>query len=330
MTPTHLVLSGGAFKGISFLGVMECLQRRNTLLLSSINTLAGSSVGGIIAVLIAIGYGTPEIFKFVVDIDFTKMINPDIMKLITHFGLDDGDLIVNKIKEYFTQKKIDPDITFSQLYELTKKRLIITVSCLGRGVRYLDHINEPGLSVITAVRMSFSIPFWFTPILYKGEYYVDGGLLDNVPMALFAAEAPENVLVIRTLYDDDNSPSSIPINFEQYGSSVAQTALVEIERLRLKTIKSKQLNTISVSVGHIKTESMINLTQAEKVEYVKAGYRTAQKYLESNSYLTLKIQSLPHHLLLKIWQYVHNRQYNDVLLAVRKSSGSRFNKDEKT
>jgi predicted patatin/cPLA2 family phospholipase len=38
------------------------------------------------------------------------------------------------------------------------------------------------MSVITAVRISCSIPVFFTPVLYNNCYYVDGGIKNNFPI----------------------------------------------------------------------------------------------------------------------------------------------------
>ena len=42
-----------------------------------------------------------------------------------------------------------------------------------------SHENTPDVSVLTAVRMSISVPFLFTPVEYNGNIYVDGGITYN-------------------------------------------------------------------------------------------------------------------------------------------------------
>ena len=38
------------------------------------------------------------------------------------------------------------------------------------------------MSVITAIRISISIPVFFTPVLYNNDYYVDGCITNNFPL----------------------------------------------------------------------------------------------------------------------------------------------------
>ena len=61
----HLVLSGGGLKGISFLGVLEYLQRHNKLNVHNLDTYAGSSAGAIISAMLCVGLTTAELFKSV-------------------------------------------------------------------------------------------------------------------------------------------------------------------------------------------------------------------------------------------------------------------------
>jgi predicted acylesterase/phospholipase RssA len=70
----------------------------------------------------------------------------------------------------------------------------------------INHLAFPDMSVIQAIAMSSAIPFLMTPILYKDEYYIDGGLVKHCPIP---DADPDTVLVVlidhkRTV--DLNSP----------------------------------------------------------------------------------------------------------------------------
>lgn len=317
----HLVISGGALKGVAFLGVLECLQRRAHLNIPTLKTIAGSSVGAMIACLLCVGFSTVELFQIIIDTNFAALANIEITKLLTHFGLDSGHLLVDKMRKFFSIKGYDPDITFASLYEATGIRLVVTVTCLGKGVKYFDHITQPDLSVLSAVRMSFAIPFLFTAVKYKDDYYVDGGLLDNVPMSIFADEPPNSVIVIRTSFAHPSDDScNIPINSpEDYFWMLLKTTLTEIERLRLKSVRTLHtMSTICIPSDEIETKSAVAITLEEKQKLFKAGYRAAWNYLSSDVRLTLNIQSLPEKLQLKIWKEVHKSRFETVLSAIAK------------
>jgi len=323
-TVKHLVISGGSFKGIAFLGVLECLQRKQKLVFKELETLAGSSVGAIIAGLLVVGYNVAEMFKLIVDTNFQELVDVHVSKLLTHFGLDSGHRLVTIIKNCFIAKGFDGDITFEELYAKTQQRLVVTASCLGKGITYFDYLSHPDLSVVTALRMSFGIPFLFTAVKYRGDYYVDGGLLDNCPLAILSKEAPDSILIIRASFRQDSAPAPLQrdrdgdcdddIDPETYLWLLMSTTLGEIERLRSAATRHLQsLSTIVVPTSELKIASLVSISLAEKERLFKAGYLAAKKYLESDAWLTLRVHAMPYHVMRRIWQSVHTKSFAPVL-----------------
>jgi len=73
-----------------------------------------------------------------------------------------------------------------ETFEKTKKKLIITTTCLDDDmVCYISHIEEPDMPLYLAIKMSMCIPLFYIPIFYKGKYYIDGGCKDNYPISIF-------------------------------------------------------------------------------------------------------------------------------------------------
>lgn len=303
----YLVLSGGGFKGIAFCGVLECLQRRNRLKLNNITTFAGSSAGSVLSLLLVIGYTNAEIFKYIYELDFASLLNPKFELLLSEYGIETGDVFSKTLKGLLHRKNISVDITLGQLFKKTGKRLVITVSCLGKGVRYFDHINQPDLSVVTAVRMSISVPFLVTPVFYNGDFYVDGGLLDNAPIALFASQPAHEVLTIKV--DMLGSAESKVNNMEDYFGLLLMTVVKEMNDLRLKRAQKLDKTAINVACGSHK----ILITNSYKKELFRFGYEAAKSYLTSDIYLNLQIESLPHNVTRKIWKHKHNHLFAAVV-----------------
>lgn len=316
----HLVLSGGALKGIAFLGTLECLQRRQSLKLDRLKVLVGASVGAMISSLISIGWTSAQIFKVVFDTDIAELAQPEIGKLLTHYGLDSGNGVINKMKELFRIKGVDPNITLKQHFDYTGKRLVITVSCLGKGVRYFDYTNEPDLSVLSAVRMSISIPGYFTAVRYKGDFYVDGGVLDNVPIAFLANVDPERIVVIRTTFKPYQQPTPTEDTPETFLWLLWLTTAREMERLRLESTTTTRdihrRSTIHIDVSP--SASPIAPTQMEKKTLLRDGYKAAIAFLESERWVEQRINRLPYGAMRRVWQQVHQRSFGSVLDAIRR------------
>ena len=102
------------------------------------------------------------------------------------YGLDSGKSIEYIIKRLIQAKGFNDEITLSQLFNITKKKLTITTVCLNtQQVCYISYENHPDLPLYLAIRMSISIPLYYTPVVYKNMYYVDGGCIDNYPINIY-------------------------------------------------------------------------------------------------------------------------------------------------
>ena len=184
MKKTKLILSGGGIKGIAHIGALKALDEKG--LLQHIEIYVGTSVGALIATLLLIGYTPEELYKIIIMIDFSKFKELSLGNLLNLFGLDDGKRIEIVFEKLFNGKGYNSNITFEQLYEKTKKTLIITASCLNdKRAYYYSHTNSPNMEILIALRMSVSIPIYFVPVKYKGKLFIDGGCIDNFPIQLF-------------------------------------------------------------------------------------------------------------------------------------------------
>jgi NTE family protein len=179
-----LVLSGGAVKGISHIGALYCLQQNN--LLNDIKTIASTSAGAMVGLLYTIGYQPLELFKFMKLININQVKKLDAHNMLTKFGFDDGSRIMMILKKLMIAKGFEENITFIDLHKRTNITFIVTGTCINdKKVYYFSHIDFPNMVVLEAVRISISVPILFTPCVYEGKIFVDGGLIDNFPIHLF-------------------------------------------------------------------------------------------------------------------------------------------------
>lgn len=185
-----LILSGGSTKGISYIGIIQGLEEYN--MINNIKTYAGTSIGAIFSFILNIGYNSNEMKTIIKELEINKLCEMIDFK---DYGFDDGMRIINFIKMLMEKKKIKYDITFKELYEMTKKKLIICVCNLTlKRSEYLNYKTNPNMKILTALRMSFSIPIIFCPIKYNNEYYIDGGIINNLPYNIF--KNPNKILCI--------------------------------------------------------------------------------------------------------------------------------------
>ena len=238
-----LVMSGGGIRGISLIGVLYALEKMECL--DHIEEFAGVSVGALIIALCVIGYSGCEIYEFI------KLFNLSRLKSISFwnlnkYGLDTGQKIEYLLKRLIKGKGYDEDITLKKLYDLTKKKIIITTVCLNDiAVCYISHETHPNIPLYLAVRMSISLPIYYSPVFYEEKYYIDGGCLNNFPISLFDDDI-DNVIGI-LLVENDIGSCKIE-NLEEYVMRVLQCIM---KGINYNISKGYEKNTIKVLTDSI-------------------------------------------------------------------------------
>ena len=157
---TGLVLSGGGTRGFAHLGVIAALYEKGI----KPDVISGVSVGAIVGAFIASGKSPEEIlsiFKKGWFFKYTKLNIPT-----------DGLLRLDGLKEV-----IRKEIQYTMIEELPVP-FYVTVANLNSGE--VEYMNSGSLS--QTVLASSSIPVLFAPVEIDGQHYVDGGLMDNIPI----------------------------------------------------------------------------------------------------------------------------------------------------
>ncbi|PIF02093.1 MAG: patatin [Draconibacterium sp.] len=157
---TGLVLSGGGTRGFAHLGIIAALQEKGI----EPDIISGTSAGAIVGAFIAAGHQPNEVletFKKGGFFKFTKINLPV-----------DGLLKLDGLKEL-----MEKEIGKKNIEDLDIP-LSVTVSNLNKGV--VEYINSGPLA--KTVLASSSIPVLFAPVKMGNSLYIDGGLMDNVPV----------------------------------------------------------------------------------------------------------------------------------------------------
>lgn len=184
MTEKILFFTSGGIKGVAFIGVLQALKYKN--MINDFNTIVGTSIGSILASLFASKFEPEEMLQCFIKLDLSKLVNMNIFDMFDEYGLNDGKHIENIMEHLMLYKHKNKNITLKELYEKTKIKLIITTTNLStKKSEFLSYETYPDLTVSKAVRMSCSIPIYFTPVKYNEQYYIDGACSANYPTHLF-------------------------------------------------------------------------------------------------------------------------------------------------
>lgn len=214
-----IALSGGGIRGIAHAGVLKALEDYGI----HIDIIGGTSAGSMIACLYAMGYKPHYIYllfkRYAKEI--TAFSPQPVFTGIKHYffhtekvtGLKDGEPIeelCNKLalKKGIKEMKQIPmplvipsvDITQSKEYVFTNQIPKETPDTS----QYLTNI-----SIGKAVRASSSFPAVFKPCLVGNHAFVDGGVLDNVPVSEVRKQGADKVIAVKFDADPIDETSNI-------------------------------------------------------------------------------------------------------------------------
>ena len=181
MVYDSLCLSGGGINGLVILGSLKFVLDKKILILNRVKNFVGTSIGSLIIFLLVIGYSINDIIQIFYDLNLEKLkVELDLEDLINNYGIENGAKILTVIQTLLYTKLKIYDITLIELFNITKKKInIIAANYSKKKEVNFNHIDYPNLSVISAMRMSISIPFIFHPFKFEGDLYVDGGVMNN-------------------------------------------------------------------------------------------------------------------------------------------------------
>lgn len=178
-----IVLEGGGMYGFYQLGALSYLQENGYL--NNLKVYSGSSVGALLCYMLIIGFSPIEILLYLLKNEITTKTKQtlNIKKILENKGIFDFSLIRNSLIDV-TYQKIGKEITMSDIKKMFNKTLVIcTFNYTKKVAEYITHETHPDMPCIDALQASCSIPFMFDWFDYDGYIYVDGGFVDNFPIA---------------------------------------------------------------------------------------------------------------------------------------------------
>lgn len=183
-----LILSGGGPSGVAYVGILKALTDHNILKRDDLNEIITTSVGIIFSILYLLDYNNDQIEKISLETDLTKLLNIDdleIDNLLLKFGLFSNKPIADTISSFIRHKTNLNDLTLEELYNLSKIILTVKVYNVTKGkVEYINYKNNPNIKCTTLSMMTTAIPYFFQPIKYFNNLYVDGGLKGHFPIEI--------------------------------------------------------------------------------------------------------------------------------------------------
>ncbi|MDF5720579.1 MAG: patatin-like phospholipase family protein [Rhizonema sp. PD37] len=303
------VFEGGGVKGLGLFGAVAVTEEKGYVF----ENVAGTSAGAIVAALIAAGYKGTELKKIQNEVDYLRFRDPtlqqeipligSVLSLITEKSLYKGDFFESWLHERLQEKNISTfgDLVMEEYKDDPRYRykLQVIASDISRGKMLVlprdivDYgINPDELSVVKAVRMSMSIPFFFKPVtltssLGVSSYIVDGAILSNFPVWLFDDGTPNPAwptLGYKLVDPDMDKPHDIQSPLSLF-TAMFYTMM---EAHDARYIEDKNFaRSIPIPTVGVQT-TQFDISARKRDELYKSGVQAAEEFFQKWNFETYK------------------------------------------
>lgn len=304
-------MEGGGVRGLAYPGALSVLEQKG--IIQNIQNVAGSSAGAIAGLVVSLGYSSSEIDSLLQSLkigEFNdgKFFFGKIRRIKNEYGIYKGDAFEAWLAHLVEYKTDDADLTFNDLHRMhLEDNKFKDFYCTGTNIteqrlEIFSWKTSPNMKLKTAVHISSSIPFYFTPVVLDSlgnevsfndtlagyDLYVDGGMLCNYPIGMFdSCESGgdpltcENVIYnpqtlgLKLERDEqikefENGKTAIaPYHIKtmkQYSSAVMNLMLESINR-KSPDLSNEKGRTIYISYGDISSKPRTLSEKERKILY---------------------------------------------------------------
>jgi NTE family protein len=263
-----LVLGGGGMRGMAHIGILRALETLGI----RYDAVVGTSIGSLVGAMAAGGMGLDQI-----DAHIRELKKDDYFRLNTVKILLKGTRAPSLYQGDIFRKSLERILPANEFSALPIPFFCNSV-CLetGGGVFW----GSPGftnLSLVDAVYSSCALPAVFEPFEYGGMHFMDGGIVDSVPLRFAKTLRPDIIIAVDlTVKGTQKAPKykqrAISTLFRSF--EIAEEVLVE-QALHMHV--DERVALIQPKVGHLHRFDF-----DEVPEVIEAGEREALKVLTSH------------------------------------------------
>ncbi len=273
------LFGGGAIRGVAYCGTIKALEELGV----DADIIAGSSVGSIIAGLLAVGYTAQELKEIFLQVNF-ELFRDLQFALGPQFALSKGEVFLDWVRELIEQKFYGEKykkgthkaVTFS---DLDKNLVIITTDLSSFECKEFSKQETPDFEIATAIRISCSMPGLMKPIEYNNRVLVDGDLQKGSPMWRLSKNLqPKNERILEFRLEGDfegNDKNTIEYinSLYTYATAIATEFIMEVYNKNDKydyiVINTGDVNIVDFNLPTDKRENLMQIGYSQTMNYFK-------------------------------------------------------------
>jgi NTE family protein len=283
------LFGGGAIRGSAHVGVLKALEDLGVIP----TTLAGSSVGSIIASLYAVGYSPDELAEIFLSVNF-ELFRDISFGFNQKFAISKGEVFLDWFREliekkFYGDKYVKGQSEKVRFKDLSKDLVIITTNMKTFSCREFSTFETPDFEVAMAVRISCCMPGLMRPIILEDELLVDGDLMKGKPMWSLSKNlknVKDRILEVRL----EGTYSGSAVNPIEYVNGM-YSCMTSSETSFIKSIygKKDRYDYLVINTGNVVVVDF-NYPTDKRQAIIDDGYRQTAEYFKT--YLVLKKQKL--------------------------------------
>lgn len=273
------LFGGGAIRGAAYCGTVKAMEELGI----NPKTVAGSSVGSIIAGLYAIGYTAEEMKQVFMHVNF-ELFRDIQFSLGAQFALSKGEVFLEWLRDLIEKKYYGDKykkgshkaVTFS---DLDKNLVIITTDLSSFQCKEFSKCETPDFEIAAAIRISCSMPGLMKPYEYNNLMLVDGDLQKGSPMwKLSKTLQPANERILEFRLEGDFQGNDK--NTVEYINSLYSYATIIATEFIMDIYNSKdKFDYIVINTGDINIVDF-NLSAEKRENLMKLGYQQTLYYFK--------------------------------------------------
>ena len=293
MSIKHLVLSGGAYKGLYIIGAMKELLKEKYINIDELENIYGTSVGALIGVIICLKLDYDMLIEYAINFPFTKYFTfsvDSLLEFISKKGVIKKDFINGIFENLLKNCGLNKNITFQELYNYSKIKLNVYVTNLNKfSYECYNYETHADMKVLEAVYRSCSLPFIFQPECCKNEWIVDGGLINPYPIQqALELHKVEEILGFK-IKDDELACCPENGSIFHFGYYVIMKLIRQNERLNNNYDKKVKELIIPATSMNIEDAKLLINSNSERARIFELGKKYAKLFL---TYQVSKEQNL--------------------------------------
>jgi len=204
-----LVLGGGGTRGFAHVGVIKALEAQGIIP----DIIVGTSVGSAIGALYSAGYSGFQLQEMSIPMKQDKVVD---------WSWPNRGLFTGKPLQVYINQAVK-NVPMEKL----RRPFAAVATDLASGEKIVFRTGNTGM----AVSASCAVPGVFQPVIINGRSYVDGGLVEPVPVSEARAMGADFVIAVNISNKPKNNPTETTVDILMQSFDIMSQTINQYELL---------------------------------------------------------------------------------------------------